>query len=221
MSFCFREQVLKELQCISEDYALEKIHSHELDLELGYRISSVEEAVVAAGPDRYPARQLWQHLSSDAFQTPYSELLRILRSLAPAPGSRVVDLGAGYGRLAFIVESFFEGVEFTGYELAPERVQEARRVFEKWGLDRSVMIETDLQAPNFRPIHADFYFLYDFGTRPGIEKVLENLQQIARVRSICVTARGRASRDAIERGHPWLSQVHPPRHFAHYSIYSS
>ena len=60
--------------------------------------------------------QLWEHLSPSVFQTPYSEISRILREMAPPPGSRVVDLGAGYGRMAFVVEAFFPQVEFVRSE---------------------------------------------------------------------------------------------------------
>ena len=54
-----------------------------------------------------------------------------------------------------------------------------------------------------------------------IEKTLNDLRGIALRRPIAVVGRGRASRDAIERHHPWLSQVVPPSHHGIYSIYRS
>jgi SAM-dependent methyltransferase len=223
MALEFPAQLADEIRSLGEDYAREKRHSDMLDRTLGLDIRGVEDRVKARAA-RHASQsesQLWEHLSPGVFQTPYSELFRILRELGLSPGGRVVDLGAGYGRMAFVVEAFFPGVSFTGYELSRERVEEARRVFALQGLEHSEMIEADLEAPRFSPIDAEAYFLYDFGTRTAIEKCLGDLKWISRSHPIRVAARGRASRDAIERGHPWLSQVNPPKHFAHYSVYSS
>ncbi len=81
--------------------------------------------------------------------------------------------------------------------------------------------DNQFSHPDFKPDAADFFFIYDYGTRPAVQKTLEDLREIARSRPITVVGRGRLSRDAIERQHPWLSQVCPPRHFKNYSIYSS
>lgn len=223
MGFHFPGEFGPEILSHREDYATEKAHSEALDLALGFDIPEVERRVKArAGREASLSdAQLWEHLSPNIFQTPYSEISRILREMAPPPGSRVVDLGAGYGRMAFVVEAFFPQVEFVGYELSRERVAEARRVFALRGLERSAIEEADLGSPAFGPQAAGYYFLYDFGTRAAIEKCLDDLGRISRSGPLVVAARGRASRDAIERGRPWLSQVHPSRHFAHFSIYRS
>ena len=223
MGFEFPPPLADEIRALDQDYSGEKLHSDAVDRALGFEIPETERRVKARASrqaSQYEA-QLWEHLSPDVFQTPYSELYRILRELAPPPGSKVVDLGAGYGRMAFLVEAFFPAVTFTGYELSAERVKEAQRVFALQRLERSEMIEADLGAPRFLPADAQVYFLYDFGTRVAIEKCLGDLRKISRSHSIRVAARGRASRDAIERDHPWLSQVNVPKHFAHYSVYWS
>jgi hypothetical protein len=213
----------EEIRGLAEDYAREKRHSDLVDVSLGFEISKVEQRIKAraALESSRSEAQLWEHLSPDIFQTPYSELFRILVELDPPADGRVVDLGAGYGRMAFVLEAFFPGLGFTGYELSRERVEEARRIFGAHSLERSEIIEADLADPKCSPIDASSYFLYDFGTRPAIEKCLLDLRAISRSHPIRVAARGRASRDAIERGHPWLSQVNPPKHFGHFSIYSS
>jgi hypothetical protein len=223
MRFVFPGELGQEICSAVEDYAREKRQSDLVDLSLGFEIPKIEQRIKsrAALESSKSEAQLWEHLSPDVFQTPYSELFRILVELAPAPGGRVVDLGAGYGRMAFVLEAFFPDVGFTGYELSRERVEEARRVFGAHSLERSEIIEADLADPKFSPVVASSYFLYDFGTRPAIDKCLLDLRTISRSHPIRVAARGRASRDAIERGHPWLSQVNPPKHFGHFSIYSS
>jgi SAM-dependent methyltransferase len=223
MGFEFPSEMAEEIRALGHDYAREKLHSDAVDVALGLDIRAVEQRVKARAARQASQSEalLWEHLSPDVFMTPYSELYRILLELRPAPGDRVVDLGAGYGRMAFVVEAFFPKVRFMGYELSPERVEEVQRVFRLQGLERSEMIEADLESRRFSLIDAQAYFLYDFGTRAAIEKSLGDLKKISRTHPIRVAARGRASRDAIERGHPWLSQVNAPKHFGHYSIYSS
>jgi precorrin-6B methylase 2 len=144
----------------------------------------------------------------------------MLGALALPEGSHVVDLGAGYGRLGLVIAEACPKLRFTGFEISPERVAEARRVYALQGLDPGQMREADLSSPEFVPPAAQAYLIYDFGTRPAVEKVLRDLQTLARGQSFQVIGRGRLSRDLIERHHPWLSQVHPPRHMGNFSIYS-
>lgn len=195
------------------------------DRELGYRIREVE-----AGIKPVPGAELWQSKGSRVFQTPYRELHSMMEALLPGPGeapSGIVDLGTGYGRLGIVVAGGFPGTRFVGLEISPERVAEARRVYGLLGLDPGQVVEADLSCPDFVPPEADAYLIYDYGTRDSVQKTLEDLKRISRARSsrgapgIRVIGRGRLSRDLIERGHPWLSQVHPPRHLGNYSIYSS
>ena len=100
-----------------------------------------------------------------------------------------------------------------GPELVPERVREAIRCGARG------MVCLDLASPDFVLPEAEAYFIYDFGTSAAIERTLAELRGIAARRRITVVGRGRLSRDCIERGHPWLSQVEAPVHRPHYSIY--
>jgi hypothetical protein len=199
------------------NYQSQKIESRLLDQQLGLRIAETEERVRL----RNDGHQLWHHLPSDSFLTPYSELRTILHELAPVAGDTVVDLGAGYGRMAFVIEAFFPEVSFLGYEISAERVRETERCWQANGLKRSRILEVDLGARGWMPERARHYFVYDFGTRDAIEKSLEDLRKIAARGPIQVAARGRAVRDQVERYHPWLCGVVAPRHFPHFSIYSS
>jgi len=153
--------------------------------------------------------------------TPYLEIRSLLEFLKPLEGTTIADLGAGYGRMAFVIGTHFPNIHFIGYELVHERVEESHRCLEPRGFKNVQMIEADLSSPEFRPISADYYFIYDFGTRDAIEKTLQDLRTIAQTRAITVIGRGRASRDAIERSHPWLSQIIPPHHTRNFSIYQS
>src|SRR5690606_13371721 len=118
--------------------------------------------------------------------TPYIEIRILLESLQLPSGSRVVDLGAGYGRMGFVIGKNYPQLEFIGYEMVPERVEEACRVLNRFAYPNVRMEECDLSAPSFRPEPADCYFLYDYGTRADVEKTLLDLQSIARARPITV-----------------------------------
>ena len=203
------------------DYSAEKIDSEKRDLELGFRIAAVELEVSARLARGEPAnRQTWNHLSPQIFQTPYAEFERIVRAVDPdSKLETFVDLGAAYGRLGIVLAELRPSARFLGIELVPERVAEGRRVYAEIGLDPNALVTGDL-ARDPLPI-ADTYFIYDFGKRQEIERVLAELRKIAVNRIVRVVGRGRGIRDIIERENPWLASIVAPIHTAHYSIYRS
>ncbi len=206
----------------SHTYREAQEHSALVDTWLGLETERIEaELIESAAPVARDVQQLWIGLPIQALQTPYSELRLILNELDLNPGQTIVDLGAGYGRLAFVVGRHAKDIRFVGYELVRERVLEARARLHPFEFHNVEMIEADLASPDFVPVEADAYFLYDYGTRSAIEKTLRDLRAVSMRRPIVVVGRGRASRDAIERGEPWLSQVIPPMHYDHFSIYFS
>jgi hypothetical protein len=122
--------------------------------------------------------------------------------------------------MGFVVARQFPRVSFLGIEILQERVEEGVRAYARAGLPDSIaLVHGDLAEPGFQFPSADYYFVYDFGTRESVEKTLEDLRLVSNQRSITVVARGGRSRDLIDRQCPWLSQVIEPRHFPHYSIY--
>ncbi|MCM2277369.1 MAG: class I SAM-dependent methyltransferase [Oligoflexia bacterium] len=207
-------------------YAEAQEHARHADAWLGLRTESIERGLLSRDPPA-PGQRLWIGTPPRTFLTPYLELREIMETLALVPGATIVDLGAGYARLAFVVARHYPHTRYLGYELVAERVAEARAALERQGFRNAELLRADLSDPSFSPKAAEAYFIYDYGTRNAIAKTLEDLRLIAQAtqktlgRGIAVVGRGRASRDAIEREHPWLSQVVPPRHFPHYSIYKS
>lgn len=196
-------------------YEALKRHAAAADAWLGLRIAETERAlaVPADGQER------WEHKGAEVFLTPYCEIREILEELSPREGEVVVDLGAGYGRMGFVLARHFPAADFLGYELVPERVSEGSRVLAARKCYRARLMVADLCR--ITPEAAKFYFLYDYGTRAAIEKTLVDLREIAARQEIVVVGRGRAVRDAIERRHPWLGGVQEPRHRPNYSIYRS
>lgn len=188
---------------------------HEMDERLGYRVQRTEASV-----QLMEGVELWHAQGPSVFQTPYAEFVEVLRELALPKGAHIVDLGAAYGRLGIVIAALKMDLKFTGLEISTERVNEGRRVYSSLGLDPAQLKVADLADERFKIPEAQAYFVYDFGTREAVQKVLIDLKYLA-ARGVAfeLVGRGRRSRDLIEREHPWLSQVHSARHRGNFSIY--
>jgi hypothetical protein len=200
----------------SHTYAEAQEHSREVDQWLGLNAEKIETQVKPA-----EGQQNWAGLGAQALMTPYTELRQILEKLKPGPGETIVDLGAAYGRMAFVIDRWHPEVRFVGYELEAARVADALKAFARAQLKMTKLHQADLNFAAFQPVAAEYYFIYDYGTRRAIEKTLADLRRISQAQKITVVGRGRSSRDTIERSQPWLSQVVSPEHFKHFSIYRS
>jgi hypothetical protein len=216
MTLTFRPEDPFPLAPSGTPYEAEKAHAALVDAWLGLATEETEKAVL----DPRDGAQRWLHVPAATFLTPYTELRRMLELVAPPPGALLVDLGAGYGRLGFVVEAH-SGARFLGLELVPERVAAGARALRAFGAGRAELLQADLAAPEFSPPPADWYFIYDYGTREAIGKTLADLRGLARERPVRVAGRGRAVRDAIEREHPWLGAVVEPRHHGNFTLYAS
>lgn len=199
-----------------EHYPLAKRHAALADEWLGLRVSETEASL----RDPSDGQQRWLGHDPAIFLTPYVELRAWLEELGPAAGDRIVDLGAGYGRLGFVMARHFPQCHFLGFELVPERVSEGTSALARFGAQGKLLV-ADLSDPSWRPPAAEIYFLYDYGTKAAIAKTLADLRELSQTKGIQVVGRGRAVRDLVEREHPWLGSVHLPRHHAHYSLYRS
>ncbi len=185
-----------------------KAHSRAVDSWLGLNVNGVEKDLGKNGC-RHPhltckiKQQLWIGLEPQDLLTPYIHLRNILSEIQPRPGETVVDLGAAYGRLAFVMARHSPETQFIGYEYVGERVDEFKRCGARHHLPMAKMNHQDLLAPHFRLPKAEFYFLYDFGETTAIETVLFQLKKMAH--PFTLIARGRHSRACIDHSHSWLS----------------
>jgi len=198
----------------------------QIDARLGIRTEWTESQVAAIWPKNsdfsLTGVQAWSGLPARTLLTPYSELREMLAHLKLSEDTHLVDLGAAYGRLAFLLHSLYPGTRFTGFELVQERVQEGSKALKRFGASHASLVCQDLLAEDFNlPQDASVYFIYDFGSKEGIRKTLSQLAAQARTHTITVIGRGRATRDLIEQENPWLSQIVPPAHRGNYSIYRS
>lgn len=205
--------------------------SREIDNALGLNVLEIEKKLCkelfmknpqgnlhSFGKTEYNGNQTWIGLEPDVFQTPYSELLEILNIITPKEGELLVDLGAGYGRIGFLMNAFFSKAKFQGYEYVEERVIEANNCFKRHGLE-SKLFQADLTEDNFELPVADYYFIYDYSHPEHIRHTLNKISDVADNKKITVIGRGKGVRSIIEYNHPWLSDVQTPFRNENYTIY--
>jgi hypothetical protein len=223
MSLVSAEEIAKELQAPQKDYAAAKKHSESLDLALGFRCAQIEDKLFEENQSGLfsTPRQFWYGLDIQSMQTPYSEIFEMLSRLSPQAGETWLDLGAAYGRIGISIGFLRGDLNFLGYEFVAARVIEGNRVYKAWNLKNVQLKQVDLAAAEFNLDAADVYFIYDFGSKDDIYIVLEKMRIIAQKRPIQVIARGRGIRNWIFMDFPWLYDVHPPEHFANWTLFKS
>ncbi len=207
------------------------LDSAEIDKALGFRVSGIEKELLSRARETLPGgdhhswgahlhrgNQTWVGLDPETIQTPYSELIRLCGKLPLQKNDRVMDLGAGYGRLGIVLHTFHPGIEFRGIEFVPERVIEARRVYENLGMNPEEMSVGDLTATDFFPDEARHYFVYDFGKVPHIRNLLNQLSEIADRRKFTLTGRGKGIRSLIAHEFHWLTPVYEEENFSIYNF---
>lgn len=209
-----------------------------IDQHLGFRVVEIELALleqaraVAQSNDIYSfgkalhdGHQTWIGLDPQTLQTPYSELSDIVsfivNKLMPVSGSKFVDLGAGYGRLGFVLQQLAPEINFMGFEYVAERVAEGSRILKLYGCDRAGLYTQDILQKNFTLPDAQFFFIYDFGFPAQIRELLKRLESIAQAKDLIVVARGKGIRSQIHQEHLWLGGVYKPWHQENFSIYSN
>jgi hypothetical protein len=213
----------------------EKEHAQRLDETLGLRCEQIEASLIQKAQKISPSshfhdwgpalhgdgQQTWVGLPVQSLMTPYSELLRMLETLNPRPGSTLTDLGAGYGRLGYITAVRYPEVKCLGFEWVQERIDEGNRVFGALQRDRFSLKRLDLGDKQLNLPSASAHFVYDLGSLPTIRNVLEKIKLQARHQAVAVVGRGKATRHLIETENPWLSQVISPEHHDTFTIYRS
>lgn len=175
------------------DHGLTKRHiSSQIDLSLGLRIKQIEEILQAQakeivpgslfdqwGPALHQGAQTWVGLDFQVLQTTYHDLKTIFQTIKPKPFEKIVDLGAGYGRIGIFLHQFYPKCEFLGLELVPERVTESNRLLKILRSDKKNMVVSDLSQIEELP-EGDIFFIYDFGSVTHIKKILELLKTTPR-----------------------------------------
>lgn len=164
-----------------------RVHSKYLDKELGYKTSKIENKLSQIyrpydlGEDptnrkkHFQGAQAWIGLHPQALQTTYNEVFAVFKYLSQFDIQKVIDIGAGYGRVGLVMSSFFPKADFFGIEIIPQRVIEGNRIFEKFNLKNCEMIYQDVCREFESLPKADVYFIYDFSEESGFDFVLEKI----------------------------------------------
>jgi len=199
----------------------EKEHSAEIDAWFGIQTAQIE-ANLAGRKQIFPGQETWIGFDPQVFQTPYTELRWMLDHLSrsPVPVTQIVDLGAGYGRLAMVLAESYPHIPFLGFELVAERVRASQHLKTVWTESRKLLTQ-DITHPDFQLPSASHYFIYDFGSQQAVDAVLEKLRNQAKSASFCLIGRGRRVRDRIQAHHPWISGEKEPEHHSRLSFYGS
>ena len=172
---------------IDHDLAKRKVSS-EIDLVLGFNIKKIEETLRTKalqidpdtffdswGPMLHNGAQTWVGLDFQILQCTYHDLKTMFDVIRPKPHQKIIDLGAGYGRMGIFLHWFYPLTHFLGIELVPERVFEANRIYKKLSTHHKEMEVGDLNLLEELP-NGDYYFIYDFGNEDHIKKILELLK---------------------------------------------
>ncbi|WP_412474244.1 hypothetical protein [Halobacteriovorax sp. YZS-1-1] len=164
-----------------------RIHAKNLDRELGYKITKIEEKLSqkyrayykdaddSSRKQHYDGTQTWIGLHPQALQTPYNHLFDALYLLKDYNIDKIVDIGAGYGRIGLVMSSIFPEARFIGYEILKQRQREGNRVFERMELlNCEILLENVLEEDFVLP-KAQVYFIYDFSEMQDISDILDEL----------------------------------------------
>lgn len=150
-------------------------------------------------------------------QSSYSTILLALRYLRIPKGARFIDLGAGFGRVGFIVGLLRPDVIFSGYEIVPERVDAVNAAIQDFGLEKSVkFFAQDLSKTDFVIPDADIYYMYDPFSVETYKHVLTQLSVIATRKKINIITSGetrQVMQELSQRGRWSPPQIFESGHF--------
>jgi ribosomal protein RSM22 (predicted rRNA methylase) len=166
-------------------------HSAAIDKQFGFRIKKIEnklsqkyqsyDQTIAPSVQKrhFPDTEAWIGLNPDALQTPYNEIYDALSFIKGIEDNAnidtIVDIGAAYGRVAFVKEELYPKTKFLGYEVVKKRQQEGQRVFEYHNLLKSKLVVQNVLEENFDLPEAQIYFIYDFSDSGDVSHILRKL----------------------------------------------
>lgn len=180
--------------------------SSQIDLDLGFKIKHIEEILQTKakmlapekqfdqwGPILHGGAQTWVGLDFQILQTTYHDLKTVFEIIKPAPSEKIVDLGAGYGRVGVLLHHFYPRTEFLGIEMVEERVSEGNRILKNLSSFNKKILALDLNELSELP-EGDIFFIYDFGSVDHIKKILEMLKKTPKR---LLVVKGRIARDIM------------------------
>lgn len=137
---------------------------------------------------------------------PYEVIRELFRRLPPGGTGPLVDLGCGYGRIAFYGALLRSGFGFWGIELIRQRVAEACRVRDELGLSALHFIQGDATSVDWP--ESDRYCLMNPDLPAHAPVLIRRLESEGRRRPIVVASV--SSTNLLLAEEPWLQELGPP-----------
>ena len=196
-----------------------KIHSNDIDEYMGFNCIEIEQKL-SDKCDNF-GHERWIGFDPQVIQTPYSEILSAFENLKNYSINRIVDFGAGYGRVGILSSLVFPNSLFLGFENIKERLLEGERIFNNWKINNATILYRDILDNNFDIPEADIYFIYDFSEVSALKFILQKLSVKVHNENFFLIARGVGVRSLIQNKFPEFWSLHKPFSSEIFSIYST
>lgn len=208
-------------------------HAKNLDRTLGFRISKIEGKLLqkykayykqndgTKGKQHFQGTQTWIGLHPQVLQTSYNDIFEALYLLKDFNIFKVVDIGAGYGRVGIVMNSVFPEARFIGFEILKQRVGEGNRLFEKLDLINCEILLEDVLEDDFVLPKAQIYFIYDFSEIEDISKILDELVSRIDEEDFFLVTRGDRINFLLERKYKQFWKANGVLSSGELKIYSS
>jgi len=175
----------------------EAIDSGAIDDLIGIKPEKVERNVDMRGLE-----QQYGHEQFPYQGTPYEFIRQFLKELNLSESDVLYDLGCGYGRIP-LYGAMTTPAQYRGIEIVPERVAEAYEVKSKFKLDNVKFRQGNVLEQNYAD--GSVFFLFNPFTHETLEKVGEQLKELARTKKIRVVSLGPST--SYFQSQDWLRPV--------------
>lgn len=150
--------------------------------------------------ENFEKSQPWIGLHPQNLETTYIEFVRLFEFLSQNNFSpnKIIDIGSAYGRAGVVAPSVFPEVEFEGYEIVKERVDESNLTYHRLGLENSKSFHRNVMKEDIG--FADLFIIYDFSHLEDIFHLIDKLRRKFGKRGFLLAVRGNQSPKIIKKG---------------------
>ncbi len=160
----------------------DKIDSLAIDDLIGIAPEKIERNVDMRGLENQYGHEQYPYQG-----TPYELIRQFIKELELSESDVLYDLGCGYGRIP-LYGAMTTKAQYRGIEIVPERVVEADEVKNKFGLGNVEFRQGNVLEQNYAD--GSVFFLFNPFTYETLEKVGEQLQELAKTKKIRVVSLG-------------------------------
>lgn len=175
----------------------------EIDSLWGLQIEKTERELASSTDTPFKGSYIGNNLKTEGLLTSYLDFYSIYCHLPETKGKTFVDLGAGYGRSAFLYSEISANLKTLAIEFVQKRIECGQKLKIKNNLDKATFIHQDLLKGPF-PI-GDYYFLY-LPKDKVFFHCLNELKKLSKRKSFhlyVIESHGDVI-DSLKRDYPWL-----------------